>query len=500
MARQDHAEDAKRQVALALMEADTGETLPLTGEQWLGAADVFRQVHEYELSQTYVLRAESAGASDTAVRISLANNYLALGDTARAQGELAAIKSSEADSEPDYQYLLAEANVLRQEHQGEQALTAFAQASDAAGEDQTAEEGLLQTGANEGLRVTPNLSLLSDITFSGVFEDTTVYVLDSKLDATFPVPPSDPSLLPPPRSSLASQGMVAYHLHLNHLPTASGFFQVRKAQGTISVPADNSIVSRNTNDYSFNFGLNPTVHLGTNVLTFDGGVQVTVRRDFDTPVALNQNLFREFLYVSTSSFFNLISASGFVLHESGPFTESDLHSSTLAGGMDFRVGAPWGKTALVTGWGASKQTFPPSTNENYYTSSYVGLDRHFTQRLDVKALVEDLRAWRIVGTNSAIAQALRPAGTVVFAPSHNWTLKGAVAYSSTRGFHDYDAIQSAFSASYAVPFHRGFKDETGELSLQYPIRFSGGMQQESFFNFPGPHSQQFRPYFNISLF
>ena len=192
MAKQDHAEDAKRQIALGLMEADTGETQPLTGEQWIGAADIFRQVHEYELSQTYVYRAQQAGASDNAVRISLANNYLALGDTARAQGQLAAI-SADADSEPDYQYLLAEANVLRQEHQGTQALTAFAQASDAAGEDQTAEEALLQAGANEGLRVNSKLSLLSDLGIAGVFEDTTVYVLDSKLDAAFPVPPTDTS-------------------------------------------------------------------------------------------------------------------------------------------------------------------------------------------------------------------------------------------------------------------------------------------------------------------
>ena len=375
----------------------------MTGEQWIGAADVFRAVHEYDLSQTYVERAQQAGASDNMVRIGLANNYLALGDTARAQGELAAI-SSEADSEPDYQYLLAEANVLRQEHQGAQALTAFAQASDVAGEDQTAEQALLQAGANEGLRVNSRLSLLSDISVAPVFEDTTVYVLDSKLDATFPVPPSDTSLLPPPRSSLASQGMVAYHLHLNYLPTASGFVQVRNTEGTISVPATNSIVTRNTNDYSFNFGLNPTVHLGTNVLTFNSGVQVTVRRDFDTPVQLNQNLFRVFTYVSTSSFFNLVSVSGFVLREAGPFTEEDLHSATLAGAMDFRVGAPWGKTALVTGWGAAKQTFNPLTNENYYTSSYVGLERQFGERLDVKALVEDLRAWRIVGANSAIAR------------------------------------------------------------------------------------------------
>ncbi len=330
MARQDKSDDAKRQIALGLMEADIGETQPLTGEQWIGAADVFRSVHEYELSQNYVMHARTAGASETVVRIGLANNYLALGDTARAQGELAAISTSpEADNEANYQYLLAQANVLRQQHQGPQALTAFAQASDAAGEDQTAEEALLQAGANEGYRVNQRLSLLSDISVAPIFEDTTVYVLDSKLDASFPVPPSDTALLPPPRSSLVTQGTLAFHLHLDHMPTASGFFQVRNAQGTISVPSTNSIVSRDTNDYSFNIGLNPTVHLGTNVLTFDSGIQGTIRRDSDSPVELNQNLFRVFTYVSTSSFFNLISASGFVLRETGPFTESNLHSTTL---------------------------------------------------------------------------------------------------------------------------------------------------------------------------
>ena len=250
--------------------------------------------------------------------------------------------------------------MLRQEHQGAQALTAFAQASDAAGEDQTAEEALLQAGANEGLRVNSRLSLLSDISVAPVFEDTTVYVLDSKLDATFPVPPSDTSLLPPPRSSLASQGMVAYHLHLNYLPTASGFFQVRNTEGTISVPATNSIVTRNTNDYSFNFGLNPTVHLGTNVVTFNSGVQVTVRRDFDTPVQLNQNLFREFTYVSTSSFFNLVSVSGFVLHEAGPFTEADLHSSNPGRGDGFPGRRALGQDGAGDGLGGEQADIQPA--------------------------------------------------------------------------------------------------------------------------------------------
>ena len=187
MAQQDHSQDAERQIGLGLMEAEAGETVPPTGSQYIAAADVLRQMHEYQLSQTYLERAKAAGASDIAVRVGLANNYLALGDTARASAQLSAVSHVD-DSESDYQYLLAEANVYQQEHQGTQALTAFAQAASAAGEDQTAEQGLLQAGANEGYRINSTLSFLSDFSVQPIFEDSTVYVLDSKLDAPTPVP------------------------------------------------------------------------------------------------------------------------------------------------------------------------------------------------------------------------------------------------------------------------------------------------------------------------
>lgn len=499
MAQQGHSEDAERQIALAQMEGETGETAPPSGNEFIAAADVFRSMHDYGLSQAYLQRAKAAGAPDAEVRIGLANNYLALGDTARAQAELSAV-SAVADSAPDYQYLLAEANVFRQQHHNAQALTAFAQASNAEGEDQTAEQALLQAGADEGLRVTPMLSLLSNFAVEPIFEDTTVYVLDSKLDAAFPVPSSDTALLPPPRSSVETQWTNAYHLHLHHLPTTSGFFQVRNARGQISVPSTNSIVSRDTTDYTFNVGLNPTVNIGSNVLTFNSGVQATVRRDSGSPVAMNQNLFRVFTYMSTSSFFNVVSVSGYVIREAGPFTESNLHSRVLTGAIDFRVGAPWGKTALVTGWGANDQQFSPVNYKDYLTSSYLGIERRFGERLNLRVVAEDLRAWRVVGTNSGIAQNLRPAGTVDFTPNRKWDLQVSTAYSSTRSFHAYDAIQNGFSISYARPFRRKFNDDSGAVVLQYPIRFSAGIQQETFFNFSGGQNQQFRPYVQISLF
>lgn len=499
MARENRTDDATRQIALALMEAETGETLPPTGAQYIQASDIFRQVHDYRLSETYLRRAEAAGASDTTVRIGLANTFLALGETARAQAELAAINTA-ADEEPDYQYLLAEANVYRQEHEGTQALTAFAQASDAAGDDQTAEQGLIDAGADEGLRITPTLSMLSDVSVEPIFEDTTVYVLDSKLDANFPVPIADTSLLPPPRSSLETQWTAAYHLHLNNLPTASGFFQLRNARGLISVPATNSIVNRNTTDYSFSLGLNPVAHIGRNVLTFNNGIQGTVRRDSLSPAQMNQNLFRVFTYMSTSSFFNAVSMDAYIIHEVGPFTEINLHSRATSGAVDFRVGSPWGKTALVTGWGANDQQFTPAGIEDYYTSSYIGVDRRVSDRLEIRALAEDLRAWRIVSPHSGISQALRPAADVQFFPTRNWSVQGSVAYSRTQGFHVYDAIESGFSVSYGMPVHRRFRDDSSDVVLQYPIRFAAGLQEETFPNFSAANNQQFRPYVSISLF
>lgn len=499
MAQQERSQDAERQIALAQMEAEAGDTAPASGNQMIEAADVFRSMHEYELSQNYLDRAKEAGAPDEAIRLGRADNYLALGDTVRAQGELAAVKVT-ADSAPEYQYLLAKANVFRQKHQTAQALTAFAQASNAQGEDISAEQGMLEAGADEGLRITPTLSLLSDLSIAPLFEDTTVYVLDSKLDASFAVPSSDTALLPPPRSSLETQWTDAFHLHLGRMPTPSGFFQLRNAQGLISVPSTNSVVNRNTTDYTFNFGVNPTIHLGSNVLTFNSGVQETVRRDSLSPIQMNQNLFRVFTYVSTSSFFNEVSFNGYVIREAGPFTDSNVSSRALAGAVDFRVGAPWGKTALVTGWGANDQQFSPVNYEDYYTASYVGLERRFSARLNVRAVVEDMRAWRVVGTHSGIAQDLRPAGTIDFTPKRNWDIQASTAFSSTRGFHVYDATQNGFSVSYAMPFRREFHDDSGEVMLKYPIRFSAGLQEESFFNFTGGHNQQLRPYLQVSIF
>jgi tetratricopeptide (TPR) repeat protein len=498
MASRGATDDARRQVALGFMEARAGDTSPPTAEQLMQAGNIFLDTHDFQLAENYLQKALAAGAPETDVRIGLANGYLALGDTPRAQAQVSAIASN-AEGEPKYEYLLAKANLLQQQHQNVQALTAFAQAASAAGEDQTAEQELIQAAGNEGLRINRHLSFISDFSLDPIFEDTTVYPLDAKLDVPNPIPGRQ-GLLPLPRSSIETQWTGAYHLHIADLPNAGGFFQVRNARGEISLPSADAIVNRDTTDYAFNFGVNPTLHLGDNVFSFNTGVQETIRRDSRDPYDMNQNLFRQFVYLSTSSFYNMVSVSGFIIRETGPFTESSLHSRDLSGTVNFRVGPPWGNTAVVTGWGARDVQFFPVIREFYDTSAYLGVEHRFSQRLQLRMVAEDLRAWRVEGNQFAVAQALRPAGSVQYSPTRNWTFEATAAYSRNMSFHAYDAVQSGFAISYAMPIHRTFKDEGNQVELQYPIRFSAGMQQESFYNFPGPSSQQFRPYVRITLF
>jgi len=500
MMQRGQQNDAERQLALGWMEAAAGETAPPNGPQYVQAANLLSSMHHYDLSQDYLARAKAAGASDGEVRIALANDYLALGETVKAKAELAAI--APGDGTQNYQYLLATANVARQEHQNRDALTAFAQATNQAGDDQTAEQGMLETGAEEGWRVNPHVSMLSDLSFKPIFEDSTVYVLDSKTLAAFAVPSSNTAQLPPPRSSFQTMWTGAFHLHfpVSNVLAPGGFVQLRNARGSISLPVKNSIVDRNTTDTTFNFSLNPTVHLGSNAMTFNTGAQETIRRDVKDPYDMNQNLFRVYSYMSTSAFFNVISATGFLMHEAGPFTQNGLYSRELAGKLDFRVGAPWGKTALLTGWGADDLWFKSAHIEYYFTSSYVGFEHRFSQRLDVKALAEYVRSWRIYQNRWGIAQTLRPAGSIDFIPKRNWDVQFSSSYSSVRGFHVYDATQNSISISYSRPFRHMFHDSSTPIALKYPIRFSAGVQQETFFNFSTAQNQRFIPYAEITIF
>jgi hypothetical protein len=392
-------------------------------------------------------------------------------------------------------------------------MSAFSQAASAAGEDQTAEQQLIQVGSNEGYQLAPGASVLTNAIQQPLFEDSTVYELDAK---TFGNPPpltttTNTAELPPTRYTIDTEWTTAYHLHFGPVPTAGGFFQIRNARGLVSVPAI-GVVRRDTNDYNFNFGVNPTLHIGDAILTFNSGVQATVRRDSLSPRDMNQNLGRFFTYVDTSSLFHALSVSGWFIHDFGGFTELPLYESSEAGAFDFRVGSPWGKTALVTGWGMNDQHFTSSSlgnTENYDTSSYVGVTRSLPAHINIEAIAEDLRSWRVVPfvtpssqlvVHSGTAQALRPAATVNFSPARDWSIQFNGSYENTRSFHDYDMTQNGIVVSYMRPLGRTFNEDTGEVRFKYPIRFSGGIQEQTFPSLTQGRSQEFRPYVSITLF
>jgi hypothetical protein len=69
------------------------------------------------------------------------------------------------------------------------------------------------------------------------------------------------------------------------------------------------------------------------------------------------------------------------------------------------------------------------------------------------------------------------------------------------GFHLYDNVQSGFLISYVRPIRRSVNDVNGSLNVDYPLRFSVGLQQQSFFSYTGiGGTSSFRPVVRISIF
>jgi len=235
-------------------------------------------------------------------------------------------------------------------------------------------------------------------------------------------------------------------------------------------------------------------------LRFNTGLQFTVRRDTISSVGMNQNLFRQYLYLSTSSFFNWVSVQGSVIREAGPFTEQNLHSRDALGNLEFTVGRPWGNTSLLAGYAVRDLLIRPAIREYFSTSTYVGLQRKFGNRLTVAVLGEYLRSWRVFDANFAIAQAMRPGARFEYRANKRWQVTGSFTLSRGEGFHTYDNAQSEFLVSYLRPVRRSFDDGSGSVSVTYPSRFSFGLQQQTFYNFGGQSKSTLLPVVRFNLF
>jgi tetratricopeptide (TPR) repeat protein len=470
-------DDARQQVSLGFAEARIGEAEPITSDDLVQAANIFLQCHQYDLARQYLQRAKLAGADATVIAIGLANADLAQGQSRSAQAELASLGSS-SDYEHNFDYMMAQANVYRQQQNLPDALMAFAQADSLALDDQNAERSELDVAGQEGKPISGNVNLLPHASFQPIFEDINIYQLDAKLLSI-----RNPALLPQPRHSFESKVDAAYKLHIGNLPAITGFTEERNDFGTLLFPSELLVQHRNTWDTTFNTGINPVLHLGSNTIVFNPGLQFTVRRDTESPAGMNQNLFRQFVYMSTSSFFNLISVRGDIMRESGPFTELPLHSRELRGSIGFTVGRPWGKTSLFTEYSGDDLLFRPLIGEYYQTVSTLGVQHKFGEKLTVGVLGDYLRAWRVQGNQYALAQAMRPGFRFQYQPTAHWSAEGEFAYSRGEGMHFYDNVESRFLVTYVKPVRQMLNSGSGDVPVAYPFRFSFGIQQQEFYNF-----------------
>jgi len=501
MVRYGEDDDARQQISLGFAESRIGEAPPVTADNLIEAANLLLAMHDFDLAGSYFEKAQQAGASQDVVAIGLANTYLAQGKTKQADEQLAML-GADPGANQNYDYLLAEGEVYRQRHQSWNALTVLSQADQLGGGSEIAQLEGLQVASEEGMRVTDHLSLLTNFTTGGVYDDWTVYVLDQQI---FGLTSKSPNL-PPPRSEQESLWTTAYHYHFdNNFPMLSGFFQVRNATGQESLPQEALIINRNTFDYNFNSALNPVLHLGNAWIALNTGLQFTLRRDTSAPQYEDQNLFRQFVYANSSSFGNWLSFNASLYHEAGPFTATGykLDSSDVGTTLQFTVGRPWGKTALITGYTRRDLTFSPLVRQFFTTSTYGGIQRKFLdQELTASVLAEYIRAFRVQDTFWATAHILRPVGTIQYNLNPSWSVNGQFAYEGSRSFQDYDNMYTSFFITYVRPFHRSFTDDTGEFKLVYPLRFSVGVEAEQFPSFTGTAQSGtlIRPVFRLSIF
>ena len=498
MVRYGEDDDAKQQISLAFAESRIGEAPPVTAENLIEAANLLLAMHDFDLATRYFQIAQQGGASPDIVAIGLANTYLAEGKTREAE-ETLAVLGADPTKNQNFDYLLAQSEVYRQRHQTWNAMLQLSQADQLGGDEIAALEGM-QVAGEEGLRVTDHLSVLTNFTTGGLYDDSTIYMLDAQIFGI-----TNNANLPPPRSQQESLWTTAYRYHFdNNFPVLSGFFQIRNATGEESLPQEALIIHRNTVDYNFNTALNPIVHIGDASLAFNAGIQFTIRRDSEAPQYENQNLFRQFVYFSSTSFGNWLAFNGSLYHEAGPFTATGypLSSNDMGDWLNFTVGRPWGKTAFITGYTRRDLTFSPLVRQFFTTATYAGLQRKFGQKLTASLLGEYIRSWRVEDALHATAQAIRPAGTIQYLVNKSWSVDGQVAYTRGESFQEYDNTYSSFFITYVRPIHRRFNDAKGEVNVAYPLQFSVGLQAEQFPSFTGTAQSGtlIRPVFRLSIF
>jgi hypothetical protein len=206
--------------------------------------------------------------------------------------------------------------------------------------------------------------------------------------------------------------------------------------------------------------------------------------------------------MNTSPFFNWLTVRGSAIHESGPFELQNLSSRDLGATVEFEVGRPWGSNFLVTGYSVRDLLFHPLAREFFTTSTWLGYEHKFGNRLSLTGLGKVIRSWRVQDLDFATGQVLVPGVRVEYKPNDRWSVDGSFDLSRGEGFHLYDNVQSGFLISYMKPIRRSVNDLNGPVNVDYPLKFSVGLQQQSFYSFTGAagSTSSFRPVVQISIF
>jgi hypothetical protein len=353
----------------------------------------------------------------------------------------------------------------------------------------------LELAEMEGHPLYNRLGMSSGVRLNPIFEDENIYQMDARLLGL----QGNGALLPPPRRSIETYADSHFEYQASSRLPIEGFVAERNARGGFSFPSELLIQNRNTFDTILNVSVAPVVELAGVRLSIMPGLQYTIRRDAEAPGPMNQNLFRQYLYVSTSSIANWLAASGSLIREAGPFSEMKLHSRDTAATIDFRVGRPWGKTALLTGYSARDLLFGPIDREYYQTVTYGGVERAFGPHFHASAVAEFLRAWRVEGTRFVIAQTLRPRFALDAEINPHWKVSASGYWSSGRSFHAYDSVSTNFVATYTRDRSWGRSMAAETASTTYPMRISFGLGQQTFYDFPGQQHTQIVPVAQITF-
>ena len=180
----------------------------------------------------------------------------------------------------------------------------------------------------------------------------------------------------------------------------------------------------------------------------------------------------------------------------------NLHSRELVGRLDFEVGRPWGNTKLVTGYMLDDLMFRPLVREWFTTSSYIGVQRRFGQKLKLRVVGAYTRGWNVQDLTYVLAQAMRPGAEFTLKPAKNWQVDGKFYLSRGMGLHLYDNMDSGLLVTYTHGFRRDVVDGVGRVPVDFPIKVSFGFEQDNFYNFTGSSTStnMFRPVIRLNIF